>query len=151
MRNNKPGAGIVILLGFGPAFWPLAAMAADAGLTVDHAWARPSAAGQVGVIYLTVKDTGAPDELIGIRTPVSDDAQLHESTMNGSVMQMRPVKAVPVAPGQPLVPPQGGYHITLMNLKQPLKEGDTVPVTLIVRKASAVSASAIVQCEPPPS
>ena len=146
MRNH---IRIALLIGLGLACPPLAGMAADAGLTIEHAWARPAPAGRMGVIYLTVKDTGAPDQLVGVRTPVSDDAQLHESTMNGSVMQMRPVEATPVAPGQPLVLAPGGYHIMLMNLKQPLKEGDTVPVTLLFQRAGAVTATATVQREPP--
>ena len=29
----------------------------------------------------------------------------------------------------------GGYHVMLMDLKQPLKAGDTVPVTLVVEGA----------------
>jgi copper(I)-binding protein len=131
------------------ACWPLAVMAADAGLTIESPWARPAAVGQMGVIYLTVKDTGAPDRLIGVKTPVADEAQLHESKMDGNVMEMRPVQAAPVAPGQPLVLAPGGYHIMLMDLKQPLKVGDAVPVTLIFEKAGSISATATVQRDPP--
>jgi copper(I)-binding protein len=146
MRNRILAACLLCLALF---CWPLLGMAADNGLTVEHAWARPASAGQVGVIYLTVRDTGAPDQLIGVRTPVSDDAQLHESMMNGSVMQMRPLNAAPVAPGQPLVLAPGGYHIMLMHLKRPLKIGDAVPVTLIFQSAGAMTANATVQRDPP--
>jgi periplasmic copper chaperone A len=131
------------------ALWSISGIAADAGLTVVNPWARPAAQGQVGVVYLTVTDTGAPDRLVGVRTPVSDDAQLHESMQDNGVMKMRPVAGVPVAPGQPLVLAPGGYHIMLINLKQPLKQGDTVPVTLVFEKAGAVSANAAVQREAP--
>jgi copper(I)-binding protein len=132
------------------ACWPFAARAADAGLTIENPWARPAAIGQMGVIYLTVKDTGAPDRLVGVETPVADEAQLHESKMAGNVMEMRPIQAAPVAAGQPLVLAPGGYHIMLMGLKQPLKVGDTVPVTLVFEKAGSVSATATVQRDPPP-
>jgi copper(I)-binding protein len=146
MRNHIRAA---LLSGIALTCWPLVAVAADAGLTVEQPWSRPAAAGQTGVIYLTVKDTGAPDQLIGVRTAVSDDAQLHETKMQGTVMQMRPVQAAPVAPGEPLILAPGGYHIMLMNLKQPLKEGDTVPVTLLFQKAGAVTAQAVVQRSAP--
>jgi copper(I)-binding protein len=146
MRNH---ICIAMLVGLALAGWPLAASAADAGLTVENPWARPAAIGQMGVIYLTVKDTGVPDQLIGVKTPLADDASLHESTMVGNVMEMRPVQAAPVAPGQPLVLGPGGYHIMLMGLKQPLKEGDTVPVTLLFQKAGAVTATATVRRNAP--
>jgi copper(I)-binding protein len=131
------------------ACWPFAGMAADAGLTVEKPWARPAAVGQMGVIYLTVKDTGAPDRLVGVKTPVADDAQLHVSKMSGNMMEMRPVDAIPVAPGKPLVLAPGGYHIMLMGLKHPLKEGDTIPMTLVFEKGGAVSATATVQRDAP--
>jgi copper(I)-binding protein len=146
MRNRIQ---LVLLLPVMAACWPLAGIAADAGLTIENPWARPAAVGQTGVIYLTVKDTGAPDRLIGVKTPLADDAQLHESKMAGNVMEMRPVQAAPVAPGQPLVLAPGGYHIMLMGLKQPLKVGDTVPVTLVFEKAGSVVATATVQRDPP--
>ncbi len=140
---------IALLLCLGLVGVSRVATAADGTLTIDHAWARPAAIGQMGVIYLTVKDTGAPDQLIGVRTPVASDAQLHESKMVNNVMEMRPVPAAPVAPGQPLVVAPGGYHIMLMGLKQPLKDGDIVPVTLLFQKAGAVTANATVQRNPP--
>jgi copper(I)-binding protein len=146
MRNH---IRLAVPLLVGTLFWPLAGMAADAGLTIEKPWARPAAIGQMGVIYLTVRDTGAPDRLVGVNTPVAAEAQLHESKMDGNVMQMRPVEAAPVAAGQPLVLAPGGYHIMLMGLKQPLKLGDTVPVTLVFERAGAVSATATVQRDPP--
>ena len=149
MRNQIRTIRIVLLLATALAGWPLTGRAADSGLTVENAWARPAAVGQMGVIYLTVKDAGAPDQLIGARTPVADDAQLHRSMMNGNMMEMRTVSEAPVAPGQPLVLAPGGYHIMLMGLKRPLKEGDTVPVTLVFRKAGTVTATATVHREAP--
>ncbi len=146
MRNHMR---IALSLVVGMTCWPLTGRAADAGLTVENSWARPAAVGQMGVIYLTVKDTGAPDRLVGVKTPVAEDAQLHISKMDGNMMQMRPVDAIPVAPGQPLVLSPGGYHVMLMGLKHALKEGDTVPVTLVFEKAGAVSATATVQRNPP--
>ena len=141
------GAGLLVagLLAAAPAI----ARAADSGLTVQQPWARPAAQGQMGAIYLTVTDTGAPDRLIGVKTPVADEAELHETIKDGNVMKMRPVAAVPVAPGQPLVLAPGGYHVMLMGLKRPLKEGDKVPVTLVFEKAGAVQAEVAVRRGPP--
>ncbi|MBV9776564.1 MAG: copper chaperone PCu(A)C, partial [Acetobacteraceae bacterium] len=47
------------------------ALAQKNGLEVAHAWSRPAAAGRVGVAYLTITDTGAPDRLTGASSPVA--------------------------------------------------------------------------------
>jgi copper(I)-binding protein len=52
---------------------------------------------------------------------------------------------LPVTPGKPLMLAPGGYHIMLMDLKQPLKEGDSFPVTLSFAKAGQVTATATVE------
>jgi copper(I)-binding protein len=121
----------------GPA---LAGDAAD--LAVSDAWSRATPPGaKTGVIYLTVTDKGVPDSLTGVGTPVAETAQLHESkTMNG-VSQMRPVEAAPVSAEAPLKLSPGGYHIMLEGLKQPLKAGDTFPVTLTFAQAGTVTAT----------
>ena len=38
----------------------------------------------------------------------------------------------------------GGYHIMLMGLKQPLKEGDHIPITLTFAHAGAITAQVTV-------
>jgi copper(I)-binding protein len=151
MRNRLlPFAIVIAAFTAAPVIAVMSAHAADTGLTVQQPWARPGAEGQVGVVYLTVIDTGAPDRLVGARSPVATDVQLHESTKEGTVMKMRPIEGAAVAPGQPLVLKPGSYHIMLMGLKQTLKEGDTVPVTLLFEKAGAVETQATVRREPPP-
>ena len=59
--------------------------------------------------------------------------------MNNGVMTMRPLPAgVPVPPGQTVAFAPGGYHLMLMGLKGPLKEGDRVKATLTFEKAGPV-------------
>jgi copper(I)-binding protein len=63
-------------------------------------------------------------------TPVAEHAELHQMKMDNGVMEMRPVPDLPIAPGQTLVLEPNGYHVMLEGLKAPLKEGETVPLTL---------------------
>ena len=58
---------------------PFGAFADEAGIQIDHAWARAAPAGHEGVIYLTVTDGGAPDTLAGVTTPVAAEAAVHQS------------------------------------------------------------------------
>jgi copper(I)-binding protein len=107
-----------------------------------HAWSRPAMLGHEGVVYLTITDTGQADTLTGASTPVAAMAGLHESINDNGVMKMRPVASLPIAPGKAVTLAPGGYHIMLMDLKQPLTEGETFPITLSFAKAGQVTATA---------
>jgi copper(I)-binding protein len=117
---------------------------AGQALEVTGAWSRPAMAGRVGVAYLTVTDTGAPDQLIGASTPVAARAELHESMVKNGMASMRPVPAIPVAPGKPAVLAPGGYHLMLVDLARPLVAGQTFPLTLDFAKAGKVTTTVVV-------
>ena len=50
-------------------------------------------------------------------------------------MKMRQIPRLAVVPGKTTELKPGGYHVMLMDLKQPLKAGDSVPITLMFEKA----------------
>ncbi len=108
------------------------ARAEEGGIRVDQVWARATPGlVKTGVIYLSVTNTGTtPDSLLAASTPVAEKAELHEMTMTNGVMAMRPVPSLAIAPGKTIVLHPDGYHIMLLGLKAPLKEGATVPLTL---------------------
>ena len=55
--------------------------------------------------------------------------------MDGNVMKMRAVTGLELPAGKAVEPKPGGYHVMLMDLKQALNAGDSVPVTLVVEGA----------------
>jgi periplasmic copper chaperone A len=117
----------------------------QSGIHIDHVWSRAAMAGHEGVVYLTITDTGAADTLTGAATPVAAMAGLHETINDNCVMKMRPVSSLPVAPGKTVTLAPGGTHIMLMDLKRPLREGDSFPITLSFTKAGQVTATATVE------
>jgi copper(I)-binding protein len=124
---------------------PARAFAQDGTLRVENAWSRVAAAGRVGVVYLTIVDSGAPDRLTAVASPVSATASLHESFDDHGVAKMRSVATLPVEAGKPVTLAPGGYHIMLTGLKEPLNQGDEFPVTLIFEKAGQVTATVTVR------
>ena len=124
---------------------PAIALAQQNGIQIENAWSRAAMAGRTGVVYLTITDTGAPDSLTAASSPVASKADLHESFTDNGVAKMRDVATLPVEPGKPLTLSPDGYHIMLTGLKQPLKQGDTFPVTLSFAKAGQVTATVTVQ------
>jgi copper(I)-binding protein len=111
------------------------AAAEDAALTIDHAWARATPGkAQNGAAYFTVTSTGG-DRLLAVATPVAQKAEVHENIDEKGVMKMRPAGPLTLEPGKPVELKPGGYHVMLIGLKQPLKEGETFPLTLTFEKA----------------
>jgi copper(I)-binding protein len=51
--------------------------------------------------------------------------------MDKDVMRMSAIAGLDLTPGRPVDLKPGGYHVMLMQLKQEIKEGDSVPITLI--------------------
>jgi copper(I)-binding protein len=127
------------------ALLPIAAFAQTNGITIENAWSRPALAGRAGVVYLTVKDSGQPDSLTGASSPVAARAELHESFTENGVSKMRPAGPVQIEPGKSVRLTPGGMHIMLMGLKEPLKAGETFPVTLTFAKAGEVTTNAKVE------
>jgi copper(I)-binding protein len=113
----------------------LGAAAAHAQVEVKDAWVRTAVPGQSGTgafMSITAKD-GA--KLVGASSPVAGVAEVHEMKMEGDVMRMRAVPGLDLPAGQTVQLKPGGYHVMLMELKQALPKGSTVPLTLILRDA----------------
>jgi copper(I)-binding protein len=84
-----------------------------------------------GAVYVTLGNSGSqPDALVSASTDAAQMTELHETTRDGNVMKMRPVKTIPVPAGGKTELKPGGYHIMLMGLKHDLKPGEKVAVTL---------------------
>jgi copper(I)-binding protein len=148
MKNLMPTlAGVVTLLALASA--PACAQELKAGdLVITQAWSRATPAGaKVAGGYLTIENKGsAADRLVGGAGDVAGKVEIHEMAMNNGVMTMRPLdKGLVIEPGKTVKLAPGGYHMMLMDLKQPLKQGDKVPVTLEFEKAGKVALSLDVQ------
>jgi copper(I)-binding protein len=128
---------------------PARAQEVKAGdLVITQVWSRATPGGaKIAGGYLTIENKGtAPDRLIGGSAEVSDKIQVHEMAVNNGVMTMRQLdKGLTIEPGKMIKLAPGGYHLMLMDLKAPLKQGDKVPVTLEFEKAGKVKLSLDVQ------
>lgn len=142
----RPTVFAVLLLA-GTASASQAQTTSPFAIAVEHVWARATPGNvKTGVAYMTVIDHGsAADRLIGVSSPVAARAELHSMSNDGGVMKMQHIDAIPVAPGTPTELKPGGYHIMFMELQQPLKEGDSVPMTLRFEKAGTVEVTAKVE------
>jgi copper(I)-binding protein len=113
-------------------------------LVITQAWSRATPNGaKVGGGYLTIENKGtSADRLIGGSGDVAGKIEVHEMAANNGVMTMRPLdKGLAIEPGHTVKLAPGGYHLMMFDLKEPLKQGDKVPITLEFERAGKVKLS----------
>ncbi len=122
-----------------------AAMAQSSQLEVTHAWARATPGkAENGAAYLTIQSPTA-DKLVAASTPAAKKAELHTMSMTGMIMKMRQVDAIDVPAGKPVTLKPGGFHVMLLGLQQPLKEGQSFPLTLTFEKGGTRTVTVAVE------
>jgi len=113
----------------------LAALPAWAQVSAERPWTRATPPGaKVGAGFVTLKNAGAADRVVGAATPVAGRVEMHVTLREGEVMRMREVQAIDVPAGGSFELKPGGAHLMLVDLKRPLKKGETVPLTLRLEK-----------------
>jgi periplasmic copper chaperone A len=111
-------------------------------LVISQGWARATPGGaKIGGGFLTIENKGsAPDRLIGASSDAAGKIEVHEMAMNDGVMKMRPLdNGLAIEPGKTVKLAPGGYHLMMMDLKNPLKQGDKMPISLQFEKAGKVA------------
>lgn len=108
-------------------------------IQVEQPWARATAPQQkVGGAYVTLTSPSG-DRLLGASSPAASRVELHEMRTEGDVMRMRELAGgLDLPAGRAVAMAPGGYHLMLVDLKQPLVAGQSVPVQLRFRDAPPV-------------
>lgn len=117
-------------------------------LVVSQAWSRATPGGaKTGGGFVTIENKGSsPDRLIGASGEVAGKIEVHEMSVKDGVMTMRPVvNGLAIEPGKTVKLAPGGYHLMMLDLKAPLKQGDKLPLTLEFEKAGKVAVTMDVQ------
>lgn len=120
----KPAVLMLSLLG--------ASLQAQAQTQVEDLWVRATVPGQPSTgAFMRITST-TDSKLVGVSSPVAKTVQIHQSSMNNDVMSMQRVDVVDLPAAKTVVFDANGYHVMFMGLIAQIKEGDQVPLTLIV-------------------
>jgi hypothetical protein len=116
---------IAAILGF-------AASGVLAQAQVGDAWVRATVPQQKASGAFMRLSSPTDARLVAASSPLAGVVEMHEMAMEKDVMRMRAVPKIdiPAARGAKLKP--GGRHLMLLELKRQLKEGETVPITLVI-------------------
>jgi len=101
-----------------------------AELGAKDSWVRGTVAGQNATGAFMELKSSDDATLVGASSPIAGVVEVHEMTMDNGMMKMRAVPRLELPAGKPVALRPGSYHIMLMDLKHPLKKGDSVPLTL---------------------
>lgn len=113
-------------------------------VTVQDPYVRLSPPGAPATgAFMVLKNGGDKDvKVVKADNPVSKITEMHNHINDGGVMKMRPVPAIEIkAKGETVLKP-GSLHIMLIDLKSPMKEGDSVPITLSFEDGSSKTVEA---------
>jgi len=119
----------------------LLSVPAFAETRVDDAWVRATVPGQPSTGAFMRITSSDDAKLLEAKSPVAKIVQIHQSKMDNDVMSMQPVAFVPLPAGKTVAIEPEGYHVMLIDLVGQVKEGDEVPLTLVVENAKGVKES----------
>jgi periplasmic copper chaperone A len=127
--------------------------APPADVQITNAWARPTVPGQaVGAAYFDVRSAQGAT-VVEVRSDVADAVQVHEMSRDGDIMRMRELKTLALPAGQTVHLSPGGIHLMLLELKHPLRVGETVPLRVTLEDArgrkQTLQVSAPISANPP--
>lgn len=122
------------------------AFAAQA-ISVGNAWVGATAPGQKTAGAYMELTSGADGALMAVESPVAWKAELHSMSMDAGVMRMRQVQKIDLPAQQKVKLMPGGLHVMLIDIKQPLKAGDKVPLTLTIRGSGYTQSTLKVEAE----
>ena len=107
------------------------AAVAQAQVTITDAWVRGTVPMQQASGAFMQISADKDTRLIAATSPAANVVEIHEMVMDDNIMKMRQIPGLDIVPGRVLALKPGGYHVMLIELKQQLKGGDMVPITLV--------------------
>ena len=126
--------------------------ARPATIDVKNVWARDTVGGTANAaVFMTITAPSA-DRLVAASTPAAKKTDLMTMAGGSGAMEMTYVKDVDLRAGTPVSLNPMGLHVWLADLTQPLKAGQSFPLTLKFEKAGErqVTVSVIEPAATPP-
>ncbi len=107
--------------------------AAFAQVTVGEPWVRGTVAAQKATGAFMELTSSEDAVLVSASSPVAGVVEVHHMAMDQGVMKMRAIPRLDLPAGKTVRLEPGGYHVMLMDLKQQMKAGDVVAITLEIQ------------------
>lgn len=126
------------------------AVAFAGDIQIEKATVRATAPGQataMGDLHIVSKHAA---KLVAVSSPAAQSVELHHMSTDNGMMTMREVKDIELPAGKTVDLGESGYHLMLMGLNSPIKEGVTVPFSVTVQLANKKTVKLEVQAQVTP-
>jgi copper(I)-binding protein len=114
----------------------LTALSAHAQVSVSDPWLRATVPQQKTTGAFMRLSSVESVQVVDARSPIAESVEIHSMNMENNIMKMRAVPSLAITAGKTVELKPGGYHMMFIGLKQQVKEGDVVPVTLVIEAAN---------------
>ena len=125
MPTRRRFAGLALVLALG-----LVASESSAEVSVRNAWIAATVKGQQSSAAFMQLESEEACVLTGARTPSAAMVGVHAMSIEDGVMKMRDLDTLPLPARQTVELKPGGAHLMMMDLKQQLKAGQSIPLVL---------------------
>lgn len=119
------------------------------GITVAHPWARATPGNaKNGAVFLEIKAAGGVqkgDRLVGAISTVAERVEIHDHVMEQGISKMHRVDGVTIPAGASVIFSPHSLHVMLAGLYSPLKEGDSLALTLMFERAGEIRIEATIE------
>ena len=99
-------------------------------------WVRAAVPGQSGTGAFVTLQAPQGAKLVAVSSPAAGVVEIHEMKMDGEVMRMRAIPSLDLPARQSVSLSPGGYHLMMMDLKQPITAGQQLKFTLTLEDAA---------------
>ena len=142
---TKPFACVLLAVA-GVAASAVAQAAPSPCVRLDGGWIRfPAMAHMAGGFGRIDNACKADVAVTAVRSPAFKDVSLHETTLVDGVSRMRAIERLPVAAGKDVELKPGGLHLMLMDGTGPWREGQRVPLSLVLSDGTEVQGELVVR------
>lgn len=91
---------------------------------------------KVGAVLGDMPIVTVTDKLVAAQADICGRVEIHKMVeTEGGILQMRKVPFLELSPRHPVILEPMGYHLMLMDLKQPMVAGNKIHLTLTFEKA----------------
>jgi periplasmic copper chaperone A len=122
----------------------------EATLKVADAWVPTTekVGGDVPLLLTIHNEAGAEDALLRVRCPVANFSERHTVDRGEGAPAMRSIRSIPIAASGTTVLKADGYHIMLLQTRQPLAAGDKFSCAIDFQKAGTIETEVNVRSLP---
>ena len=116
-------------------------------LRVAEAWvpATDKVGADVPLLMTVHNEADGGDALLRVRCPVANFSERHTVDRGEGAPAMRTIPSIPIAAGGTTVLKPDGYHIMLLQIRQPLVAGEKFACSINFQKAGTIETEVNVQ------